>query len=166
MDRCPDGGKPWRTWITPLLKEMGVIVFDPTNKPIKTGTESVEGRFYRECLKQESKYDQLSAEYRQISNVDLRMVDVVDFLIVHLDLDIYPAGTIYEMVVANMQKKPILLHMEQGKNKVPDWWFGRLPHKEFFSDWNDMVHYLRYINLGNNPHSNRWLFFDKEVLIA
>ena len=167
MDRCPNGGKHWRNWITPLLKNLGLAVFDPANKPIKTGVESVEQREYRELLKSNREYNQLSREVRVISNVDLGMVDIVDFLIVHLDLEIYPAGTIHEMVIANTQKKPILLHMEQGKNAVPDWWYGRLPHQEFFDKWEEILSYLEGINEGfHKPLSNRWLFFDKEVLVS
>ena len=33
MDRVDDGGVVWRSAITPLLKEMGVGVLDPCDKP-------------------------------------------------------------------------------------------------------------------------------------
>ncbi len=37
MDRVPDGGVGWRNRITPMLKSLGVTVFDPCDKPIVVG---------------------------------------------------------------------------------------------------------------------------------
>ena len=163
MDRCPNGGIQWRSNLKPFLKSLGVTVFDPTDKPINIGTENIERREYRKILKQKRQFNRLSAEVREISNVDLRMVDICDFIIAHLDLEIYPAGTVWEIVTANLQKKPILLHFEQGVLEIPDWYFGRLPWHEFFGDWEELKGYLSIINKDSsfNP-GKRWYFFDKD----
>jgi nucleoside 2-deoxyribosyltransferase len=162
IDRCPNGGVHWRENMMPFLKDLGTIVFDPTKKPIEIGSEDIESRHYRLKLRQSGKFEELSKEMRKISNVDLRMIDICDFLIVHLDLEIYPAGTVWEMVIANLQKKPILLHFEQGVENIPDWYFARLPYQEFFSYWKDLCRYLVTIDSGHIDPGKRWYFFDKD----
>ncbi len=39
MDRVPDGGTGWRNAITPTLKELGIEVLDPCDKPIESAKE-------------------------------------------------------------------------------------------------------------------------------
>ena len=98
---------------------------------------------------------------KTIRSVDLRLVDISDFLIVNLDLDHYACGTWEELFLANRSKKPIVIHIEQGKQNTPDWLFGTIPHQMIFSTWLELQSYLQYID-GNSQieHHNRWRFFD------
>ena len=96
-----------------------------------------------------------------IRSVDLRLVDISDFLIVNLDLAIHPCGTYEEIFWANRQKKPIIIHMVQGKEHTPDWLFGTVPHQMIYSDWNDVYGYLEHINSSEGINTyNRWYFFN------
>ena len=96
-----------------------------------------------------------------IRRVDLRLVDISDFLIVNLDLEIHPCGTYEEIFTANRCKKPIIIHMEQGKNKAPDWIFGTIPHQMIFSNWENLKSYLLHINSDKNIECyKRWQFFN------
>jgi len=98
---------------------------------------------------------------KTIRSVDLRLVDISDFLIVNIDLNIHPCGTYEEIFWANRQKKPIIIHITQGKNNTPDWLFGTIPHQMIYSDWNDIYAYLEHINNSTNINShNRWYFFN------
>lgn len=160
IDRCKDNGKTWRQNLTPFLNSMGVTVLNPMMKPINIGREDTEARSYRNKLKSSENYDELSYMMKQIRNVDLRMVDISDFLIVNLDLDIHPCGTLEEIFLANREKKPIIIHMEQGKSKTPDWLFGTLPHQLIFSSWEEVKDYLGYVNENSVIETyNRWYFF-------
>lgn len=161
IDRCPNLGIAWRESITPFLKEKGVTVLNPMQKPINLGSETGESRSYRSQLKESENYDQLSILMKEIRNVDLRMVDISDFLIVNIDLEIHPCGTYEEIFIANRSKKPIIIHMEQGKIKTPDWLFGTLPHSMFFSTWEDIKKYLTHIDSEEFIDTkNRWRFFN------
>jgi hypothetical protein len=165
MDRCPNGGKLWRNRVTPLLKTLGLTVFDPCNKPISVGKESIENRKVRQRMKEDGDFNLFSTMMREISNVDLRMVDICDFAILYLDLDVFACGSIHEAMLANMQKKPVLVMMKQGKVNVPDWLFGRLDHEEFFSSWDELLAYLSVLDSSSCIPSKRWLFFDKVCLL-
>lgn len=160
MDRVPDRGTGWRDDITPFLENLGVTVFNPIKKPTVVGQEDSETHKYKTRLKLDKKYDELSRVMKVIRSVDLRLVDISDFLIVNLDLDIHPCGTYEEIFWANRQKKPIIIHMVQGKENAPDWLFGTIPHQLIFSSWDDIKDYLLQINSNDEINSyNRWYFF-------
>lgn len=160
IDRCPDEGRSWRESIFSFLTDLGVVVLNPLSKPTEIAKEDSECRQFRKQLKSDENYDPLRIQMKVIRNVDLRMVDISDFLIVHLDLDIYACGTLEEIFLANRQKKPIILHMKQGKQNVPDWLFGTIPHQTMFGNWEQVKDYLIQIDKGGEPSPDRWYFFN------
>jgi hypothetical protein len=122
--------------------------------------EDSETHNLKKKLKLEQNYNDLSQLMKVVRSVDLRLVDISDFLIVNLDLDIHPCGTYEEIFWANRQKKPIIIHMVQGKQNTPDWLFGTIPHQMIFSTWSEIKEYLSYINSSENIESyKRWYFF-------
>lgn len=159
MDRVKDRGATWRDNITPFLIDLGIVVFNPIKKPTAIGCEDAETHKLKLKLKAEKKYNELSELMKTIRAVDLRLVDISDFLIVNLDLDIHPCGTYEEIFWANRQKKPIIVHMVQGKQFAPDWLFGTIPHQMIFSSWNSIKEYLRQIDTYTTIDTfNRWYF--------
>ena len=160
MDRVPDRGNGWRDQITPFLDSLDITVFNPIKKPTILGQEDEITHKLKSKLKKENRYDELSLLMKTIRSVDLRLVDISDFLIVNLDLDIHPCGTYEEIFWANRQKKPIIIHMVQGKENAPDWLFGTIPHQMIFSSWDDIKNYLHEIHKTEDIVSyNRWYFF-------
>jgi len=160
MDRVPDRGATWREGITPFLEQMGIIVFNPMNKSIDKGLEDYSAHIIKKELKDSRRYDDLAAMMKTIRAVDLRMVDISDFLIVNLDITTHPCGTLEEIFWANRQKKPIIVHMEQGKEHTPDWLFGTIPHQMIFSTWEEVKKYLVHIHNADKIESHkRWYFF-------
>jgi nucleoside 2-deoxyribosyltransferase len=161
MDRVADRGASWREEITPFLNNMGIVVFNPIIKPTDIGLEDQESHSIKTKLKQQHRYDELSSMMKTIRSVDLRLVDISDFLIVNLDLNVHPCGTLEEIFLANRQKKPIIIHMVQGKDQTPDWLFGTIPHQMIFSDWEEIKLYLIHMNTSENIDTHkRWYFFD------
>lgn len=161
MDRVPDGGIVWRKRLRDDLDGRGIVWLDPTDKPCEHGSEDLENRDIRKNAKRRGMWAFVEAEMKVIRLVDLRLVDICDFVIVHLDMDIHCCGTYFEIARANEQLKPILVHVEQGKEHAPDWLFGELPHEFIFSNWDEIEGYLSHID--NDPvvnTMNRWFFFD------
>jgi nucleoside 2-deoxyribosyltransferase len=160
MDRVADRGATWRDNITPFLQDLGTIVFNPITKPTSIGMEDRDSHMIKTKLKQTRRYDELSEMMKVIRRVDLRLVDISDFLIVNMNLDIHPCGTYEEIFWANRQKKPIIIHMEQGKDHTPDWLFGTIPHQMIFSSWEEIKDYLSHIHSAENIDTHkRWYFF-------
>ncbi len=161
MDRAPDAGIGWRQRIQHDLADLHLVWLDPTQKPIDIGIENPESRARRVAAKLAGDYDTVAKEMKIIRHVDLRMTDVADFIIAHIDTSIYSFGTIEELVTANRMKKPIIVHVEQGKKNTPDWLFAMIPHQMIFSTWDEVYGYLRHIASTENVESSgRWLFFD------
>jgi hypothetical protein len=161
MDKALDGGVEWRRRFAPFLEDKGVVVFDPTNKPIGVGREDIEDRELRNRLKENDQYDELARQVHLLRIIDLGMVDRASFIICNLDLDVPTCGTWEEMFWANRLKNPILIHIEQGKAACPDWLFGVLPHQHIFGEWDDLEHYLTHVDEDEVvDHYKRWMFFD------
>lgn len=157
MDRVKDGGVGWRNEIIPHLCKMGIIPLDPCNKPIKDVKEDKNTRSKIEFYKQTGQYDKIRQEFGSIRNADLRCVDVSDFVIAHIDLDVHMCGSYEEIVTANRQKKPILVWCKQGKRNAPNWLFFMLPHQYIFDSMNDLLAYLSDIdNQRVSKSSDRW----------
>jgi hypothetical protein len=161
IDRVPDRGAGWRNTITPFLKDIGVVVYDPLNKPTDIGLEDESTCYLKNQYKAQENWKDLSSIMKTIRSIDLRLVDKSDFLIVNLDLNIHPCGTYEEIFWANQQKKPIIIHVEQGKKQCPDWLFGTIPHQMIFSNWMEVRNYINDINsLEKIEDYKRWYFFD------
>lgn len=161
MDRVADGGIGWRANLQEALKDLGVFWLDPTNKPIDIGIEDLPSRMMRREAKQQGRYDLVQHDMKIIRCVDLRMVDISDFIIVNLDMDVHACGTYEELYLANREKKPIIVRVEQGKHACPDWLFGTIPHEMIFSEWGDVYNYLRHVATDKMVETfGRWYFFD------
>ena len=161
MDRVTDGGVGWRQDLITNLEDLKILWLDPTRKPINIGIEDLENRALRHKAKRAGDYEFVRNQMKQIRPVDLRMVDIADFLMVNLDLSVHACGTYEELTWANRMKKPILVRVEQGIEHTPDWLFGVLPFEMIFSTWDEVKKYLRHI--AHDPvidRLNRWYFFD------
>jgi hypothetical protein len=161
MDNVLDGGVIWRRRIQFDLRGMGIHWLDPCNKPCKMGVEDEETRALRHAKKEQGDWEFLANEMYPIRRVDIRMVDISDFLIVFLDKANSGFGTIAEITRANEQMKPIIVMQEGGKKFTPDWLFGMGITNTIFGNWGDLYEYLRCINeCASIKHERRWLFFN------
>ena len=162
MDRVADGGVGWRNRISPILKSMGVTVLNPCDKPVEVGLEDEGTRGEIEFLKRNKQYDKIRKEYGVIRTLDLRCVDISDFIIASIDTNVHACGTYEEISVANSQKKPVLIWCQQGKKNAPNWLFFMLPHQHIFSSLDELLEYLVNIDTGRDiKHYKRWFFFDQ-----
>lgn len=109
----------WRTRVSQFLKGYGVIVFDPWNKPqirglYEYGKEDVKSIEVREKWtfdpgeKGIKARGECASTFWETMHIDLRMVDVSDFIIAYCPTNIYSVGTVHEIVVARQQRKPVL----------------------------------------------------------
>jgi hypothetical protein len=135
---------------------------DPTQKPIHVGVEDATSRRLRGEAKASGDFAAVAREMKPIRGVDLRMVNICDFLVVNLDLDVHACGTYEEIFLANQQEKPIFVHIEQGKTAAPDWLYGALPRNYFHSTWEKLRAHIRTV--ATDPDfqdtTGRWYFFD------
>jgi hypothetical protein len=160
MDRVPDGGVGWRQAITPMLSELGVKVLNPCDKPIESAKEDPDTRTIIDYYKKTGQFDKIRNEYGHIRNADLRCVDVSDFIIANIDINVHMCGSYEEIATANRQKKPVLVWCEQGKMLAPNWLFFMLPHEHIFSSMDKLLAYLYDVSKKKDTNKlKRWFFF-------
>lgn len=162
MDRVPDGGVGWREDITPHLKAMNISVINPCKPNVKIIKENQDTRRWIEYYKETGQYSKIKKTYGNIRNSDLRCVDISDFLVCCIDIDVHMCGSYEEIVTANRQKKPILIWCKQGKQNAPNWLFFMLPHEHIFSTMDELLIYLKSIDIAENKEAlDRWFFFNQ-----
>jgi hypothetical protein len=171
MDFAKDRGTTWRTNITPFLKGLGVGVLDPCNKASAVGHENVDNLELRAHIKeriqnttgllQSQWYNEYHRVMAEIVGVDLRMVDISDFIVAYINTDIHSCGTYDEIMMAVNQRKPIVICVEQGKVNSPPWIIGRCKHEMIFSTWDEVQQYITHIDQDEQVNTlNRWRFFN------
>lgn len=165
IDRVEDYGIKWRHDITSFLESLGIVVLNPMDKPIKLGSE-VEDRKIRKILTEKKNFKKMSKIMKEIRVIDLRMVDMSDFIIVKVDLDVHMCGTYEEISWANRIKRPILVWSCGGKEKLPEWLWGMVPREHVFNSIEEIKDYLKDVHTGKSVKKlKRWMFFEYEKML-
>ena len=164
IDNADDDGVAWRVNIANALSKYGVIALDPTNKPTSQCkyNEIGDEKDLIEKLVALERWDELREMAKEIVLVDLRMVEVSDFLVAYVNTDISMCGTWDEIFESLRQRKPTYVVVEGGKAKMPMWLRGKLNHNFCFGSFEELEAYLDALHKGVvEPDYTRWVFFDK-----
>jgi hypothetical protein len=109
----------WRNRVGEFLRSLGVIVFDPWNKPearglYEYGREGVDTTEARKQWTFAQTRDgaigraRCSGKFWETLHIDLRMVDTSDFTVAYCPTNIYSVGTPHEIALCRQQRKPVL----------------------------------------------------------
>ncbi len=109
----------WRNRVGQFLKSYGVTVLDPWNKPNiqglhEYGKEDVQSLNAREKWTFAPNEEgarargECAGTFYQTLHIDLRMVDISDFIIAYCPTNTYSVGTVHEIVMARLESKPVL----------------------------------------------------------
>ncbi len=108
----------WRVRVGEFLRELGVVVFDPWEKPQARGlyeygredVKSVETRknwTFEDSRAGAIARAQCSGRFWETLHIDLRMVDTSDLVVAYCPTNVYSVGTPHEIVTAR-PRKPVL----------------------------------------------------------
>jgi nucleoside 2-deoxyribosyltransferase len=161
IDRVSDRGAFWREDISDFLLQNHIGVLNPSKKPM-IGHRDEDDDFVVERTKYKiaGEFDKVHEIMKEVVSTDLRLIDLSDFVILHIDTKVHMCGSYNEQTHACLQRKPVLIHCNTGKVDVPDWLWGICKHEEFFSDWQSLKLYIRDIAYKNRKVHNRWKFVD------
>ncbi len=146
-----DSDSSWR--IEPsriLVEEFKVDLFDPFNDPKQQWVPALK------LARQQKDYDKMATIADNFVRKDLTVVDHSDFLVAHLPRGVPTTGTVHEIIVKANSKKPVLIVCPQGKEWVPFWYWGFVPHSQMFGRWEDLYQYLREVNDLKHTDNYRW----------
>lgn len=117
--RAEERRSGWRVRVSELLRSFGATVFDPWFKPDVRGfheygkedivTVQLREEWTFEATEGGAKTRARCAQaFWETMHVDLRMVDISDFVIAYCPTNIYSVGTPHEIITARQQHKPVL----------------------------------------------------------
>jgi hypothetical protein len=145
-----DSGIGWRETITPHLENFGVIVQDPCKQTIGGHGEIDKDKLLLKKLIKEGNFEEVKKIFFPILKADLRCVDVSHFIIVNYRPTIRHVGTIHELVMGNIEKKPILLYYPENELEDFNPWLACLVKStHIFNKWDKMLNYLTEVDKGN-----------------
>lgn len=110
----------WRNRVSEFLKNFGITVLDPWNKPQVKGLASDYGEEGEETTKIREMWTfkqgengarsraRITGWFWPTMHIDLRMVDSSEFIIAYCPTNIYSVGTPHEIITAREQRKPVL----------------------------------------------------------
>jgi hypothetical protein len=163
IDKSEDFGRGWRESISKFLWGLGVGVFNPCDKPIDNQYIDEDDGFVggMNRLKTDGHFDKLSKGMQEVVRLDLKMVDLSNFIILHVDPSVHMCGSYTEMTYGCLQRKPIIVHCPIGKSKVPNWMFGLCDHNIMFSSWPQVKQYINSVAHGQvDDIDGKWRFIN------
>jgi hypothetical protein len=170
MEHVNDNGVSWREEIKPFLFDLGIGVFDPCDKPTDQGLETMAEReeyqrvkglvsLYRYTSECEYYLKKMHEMCKEIVSIDLRLVDLSSFLIMHVNKDVHMCGTYAEFTHARLQRKPVIVKCDQGIEDLSGFIHGLGQYAMFFDSWNGVKDYVAEVDrIGSDIPS--WKFFD------
>lgn len=144
-----DDGIGWRKDITGSLQGFGIIVDDPTQTVVGGAGEIGQDKARFKQLLAEGKIAEAKEAFFPVVRKDLRSVDKADFLVLYYDPKIQMVGTIHELVIAHLQRKPILMFVEKANiGDMNPWILTFIKNGCIFTSWQDMMIYLKDVDDG------------------
>lgn len=117
--REEEAKRGWRRRVGDFLRALGVTVFDPWNKPEVRGLHEY-GREGIDTTHQRDRWTfadtdegaearaRCTGHFWETLHIDLRMVDVSDFVVAYCPTTVYSVGTPHEIILCRQQRKPVL----------------------------------------------------------
>ena len=170
IDQSKDIGRGWREDITPFLNQLGIGVFNPCNKPVDNAKVQEDEKFVEHIneLKRLGYHAYAQKEMQEIVRIDLKLVDLANFLILNIIPDVHMCGSYAEQTLACFQRKPIIIHCAAGVHHIPNWLYGICDPELFFDSWSAVQLYITDIALGDkvNDNDSKWRFLDYDKVFG
>lgn len=152
-----ENGEGWRATVEKSLRSCGIKFFNPYAKPfINDIPEHDDARKQLLDWMKNGEYSQVAYRMRDIRAHDLRLVDISDFLICHINPKRMSWGTQEEITTAVREKKPVYISVEGGKRLTPLWLLGMIPHEFIFNSIDEVITRIKRLDANNLAMSGSW----------
>jgi hypothetical protein len=135
-----------------LVSSFGLDLFDPFADPKQKWTDDLLQ------ARKDKNYPKISEIAHRFVRKDLAEVQAARLLIAYVPYRVPTTGTTHEIINSNNNKVPTLLVCPQGKEFIPLWFYGFIPHEFMFSSWNELYDYLAEVDAGKHKDNNRWAY--------
>lgn len=164
MENVVDG-ESWREQVQRKLKRTGIKFYNPYVKPfLHDITEDTAARERLSYLMHNERFDEVAEWMKSIRNHDLRLCDICDFFIAHIQPKIASWGSAEEITTIIRQKKPLFLSVEGGKRCTPFWLMAIMPHKYIYDSVDAIIDTVKSIDQQKiQLSSDRWKLLKPEL---
>lgn len=170
IDKSYDYGRMWRYDMSSFLNNLGIGVLNPCDKPITNKKVDEDEDFVNmiQSLKEQKEYKKVQKIMQEIVRIDLKMVDLCNFMILNIVPEVHMCGSYNEQSLACYQRKPIIVNCESGIDKIPNWLFGVCDPDLFFDSWKKVKEYIKYIAFEDSVDDNdsKWRFLDYDKIFG
>lgn len=147
----------WRKQIQWELGKLDIICLNPMEENF-IGDIQEDDAYRNKMIKmrEHGDYEFVRTFMKRIIQKDLRLIDIVDFIIFKFEFDCPTYGTLHELFVANFQKKPCFV-IAEDKRKIPLWLVGLIPEKYIYRSVEHLIEMIYSIDNGSvKIDSDRW----------
>jgi nucleoside 2-deoxyribosyltransferase len=145
---CTEDAEDWRARLGSELNKLNIQVLDPTKQMfLGQKSETQEMRDELKAWREEENFAAIHDFMKDIIRRDLRAVDLSTFLICKLEPERPTFGTVTEITIAAMQRKPLLFILKD-KKKMPLWLIGMVNMDFVFDSEEGLLAYLKLANDG------------------
>lgn len=181
MQYADDGGIGWREKSSDFLKKLGIKPLNPANKPCDNATEDKSNREYITGLQKKASelkkignlreadnyLDEVSRIMKDVIAIDLRLLDISDFMLMYVNPNIHTVGSYVEYGMACLQRKPVVIFCPSGLENMPIWFLGQSSHRSMFTTLDESLEYIRHIHEDKNIDTlKRWKFFNYNKILG
>lgn len=164
MDRAKDNGTEWREYFIEQTTDLDLKIINPCDKPSNCAQEiSKTGERKVDRLKRLRRWSDLKKFVNRFRHEDLRFVDIADFVVIYIDIDVHICGSYDEVFNAERQKKPCLAIVNGGLPNLPNWMFDVFNLHEVFDNVDKCVNYLKKIDRGDVKLDKRWVLIRRHL---
>lgn len=158
-------GRGWREVVKSKLQNSEITFFDPYYKPfLHDIPEDENSRAEMLRWMETEQYDLVQQRMWEVRGYDLRLCDISDFFIAHINPSVASWGSAEEITTIIRAKKPLFLSIAGGKKKTPLWILGMIPHKYIYNDINEVIQTIQHIDAGIiKMSSDRWKLLKEEL---
>lgn len=144
--------REWRDKATIELAKLGIIVFNPFEKPfVNSVPEDEMTKSFLHNKLAEGDLETVRNHMKLIRAYDLRCVDLADFILANIDPKIASWGSADEIFTSLRMKKPVFLIVKGGVKKCPLWLLGSIPVNFIYESLDDVIADLIKIDSGEKP---------------
>jgi len=147
----------WRSYVAKELEKLEIKVLSPLDTMFMfQNNEADEDRKKLKLARENEDYEYVHNYMRGVVQKDLRLIDLSDYIIVNLEIQKPTFGTMHEIVIADQQKKPIFL-IVNNKKQTPLWLMGLLQPHYIYNTIDEALEMIKKIDSGIKPIDlRRW----------
>ena len=157
-------GFSWRNKISKELKQMGIIPFNPLEKPfIASAPEDKSTHKWLKSCMERGDLTSVKQYMTKIRRYDFAMLDSSQFVIAHIIPKVSSWGTATELDLCERVLKPAFICVEGGIKQTPYWLLSMFDESCFYSSFEEILEELKKLDSGEKDLNEKyWRLFHEE----